>query len=148
MSDFFLSLNIYLLSKSAKLTVTLMRHRSSTSNDIIFHSLLPIRNLILNCNFGILHSTKCGMSNPIWYSWGSSSFWFLLRRYLLTFCHEFMTASNQDTQIAFIRLLRFHKWVSLFTLHKKWSFPLRTYLVNVSKSAVSFGFGHIYWRYP
>ena len=31
-------------------------------------------------------------------------------------------------------------------LHKKWSFPLRISLVNVTKSAVSCGFGHIYWR--
>ena len=29
--------------------------------------------------------------------------------------------------------------------HKKWSFPLRFSSENVSKSAVSYGFGHIYW---
>ena len=34
------------------------------------------------------------------------------------------------------------------SLHKKWSFPLRISLVNVTKSAVSCGFGHIYWRNP
>ena len=33
------------------------------------------------------------------------------------------------------------------TLHKKWSFPLRIFLVNVTKLAVSCRFGHIYWRY-
>ena len=33
-------------------------------------------------------------------------------------------------------------------LHKKWSFPLRMSSVNVTKSAVSCGFGHIYWRNP
>ena len=33
-------------------------------------------------------------------------------------------------------------------LHKKWSFPLRISLVNVTKSAVSYGFGHIYWSNP
>ena len=32
------------------------------------------------------------------------------------------------------------------TLHKKWSFPLLISSVNVTKSAVSCGFGHIYWR--
>ena len=32
------------------------------------------------------------------------------------------------------------------TLHKIWSFPLRIFLVNVTKYAVSCGFGHIYWR--
>ena len=34
------------------------------------------------------------------------------------------------------------------TLHKKWNFPLRISLVNVTKSAVSCGFGHIYQRNP
>ena len=31
---------------------------------------------------------------------------------------------------------------------KKLSFPLRTFPVNVTKSAVSWRFGHIYWRNP
>ena len=31
-------------------------------------------------------------------------------------------------------------------LHKKLSFPLRISSVNVTKYAVSCGFGHIYWR--
>ena len=34
------------------------------------------------------------------------------------------------------------------TLHKKLSFPLRISSVNVTKSAVSCGFGHIYWGNP
>ena len=34
------------------------------------------------------------------------------------------------------------------TLHKKWSFPLTMSSVNVTKSAVSCGFGRIYWRSP
>ena len=34
------------------------------------------------------------------------------------------------------------------TLHKKWSFPLGISSVNVTKSAVSCWFGHIYWRNP
>ena len=34
------------------------------------------------------------------------------------------------------------------TPHKKLSFPLRISPVNVTKSAVSCGFGHIYWRSP
>ena len=35
-------------------------------------------------------------------------------------------------------------------LHKKWTFPLRISLVNVTKSTVSWNprFGHIYWRNP
>ena len=32
------------------------------------------------------------------------------------------------------------------TLHKTWSFPLRISSVNLTKSAVSCGFAHIYWR--
>ena len=34
------------------------------------------------------------------------------------------------------------------TLHKKWSFSLRILSVNMTKSADSCGFGHIYWKYP
>ena len=33
-------------------------------------------------------------------------------------------------------------------LHKKWSFPLRISLVNVTKSARNCGFGHTCWRKP
>ena len=40
-------------------------------------------------------------------------------------------------------LCQFHQHLSL---HKKSSFPLKTYSVNVTKSAVSCGFGFIYWR--
>ena len=32
------------------------------------------------------------------------------------------------------------------SLHKRWSFPLRVFSVNVTKSTVFCGFGHIYWR--
>ena len=34
------------------------------------------------------------------------------------------------------------------SLHKKWSFPSRISLINVTKSAVFCGFSHIYWRNP
>ena len=34
------------------------------------------------------------------------------------------------------------------SLHKKWSFPLRTFAENVTKPVVSCGFGHIYLRNP
>ena len=37
---------------------------------------------------------------------------------------------------------------ALWQCTKKWSFPLRISSVNVTKSAVSCGFGHIYWRNP
>ena len=36
----------------------------------------------------------------------------------------------------------------ILPLHKKWSFPLTISSVNVTKSTVSCGFGHIYWRNP
>ena len=36
----------------------------------------------------------------------------------------------------------------LWTLQKKWSFPLKISPVNVTKSAVSCGLGHIDWRNP
>ena len=52
-------------------------------------------------------------------------------------------------------LLDFRKnWETSFirdtrvTLYKKWSFPLRIFSVNVTKSAGNCGFGHIYWRNP
>ena len=38
------------------------------------------------------------------------------------------------------------KWLG--PLHKKWSFLLRISPVNVTKSAVSYVFSHIYWRNP
>ena len=38
--------------------------------------------------------------------------------------------------------------IHLVALHKKWSFPLRIYSVNVIKSSGTCGFGHIYWRIP
>ena len=34
------------------------------------------------------------------------------------------------------------------SLHKKWSFPLRISSINVTESAVSCEFSHIYWRNP
>ena len=34
------------------------------------------------------------------------------------------------------------------TLHKKWSFPLRTSSVNLTKYAVYSRSGHIYWENP
>ena len=37
---------------------------------------------------------------------------------------------------------------ALIWMHKKWSFPWRISSVNMTKSAVSCGVGHIYWRNP
>ena len=40
--------------------------------------------------------------------------------------------------------VRFSHWQP--ALHKKWTFPLRTSLVNVTKFAISWRSGHIQWR--
>ena len=49
---------------------------------------------------------------------------------------------NKKPNTAFVICL-----LLLYVLHKK-SFPLTSFSVNVTKSAVSCGFGHIYWRNP
>ena len=38
--------------------------------------------------------------------------------------------------------------LSLFTLHKKWSFVLTISPLNVAKPTGNYGFGNIYWRHP
>ena len=43
-------------------------------------------------------------------------------------------------QIKFSRLCK--------VLYKKWSFPLRIFSINVTKSAGTCGFSYIYWRKP
>ena len=40
------------------------------------------------------------------------------------------------------------KLVKATTLHRRWSFPLSISSVNVTKSAVSCRFAHIYWKNP
>ena len=54
-----------------------------------------------------------------------------------------------------IFILSYHSWhivfftfQSHFSLHKKWSFPLRISSVNVTKSGGNWGSGHIYLRNP
>ena len=43
----------------------------------------------------------------------------------------------------------FESWViKYYTLHEKWRFSLIISSVNLTKSAVSCGFCHIYWRNP
>ena len=48
---------------------------------------------------------------------------------------------------SFKSLCKSMDWFTI-SVHKKWSFPLRISSVNVTKSAVSCWFGHIYWRNP
>ena len=54
----------------------------------------------------------------------------------------FLTESSYLT----ILLSLFKQASTLYTLHKKWSFPLRICSVNVTKSVGNCVFGHIYWR--
>ena len=64
---------------------------------------------------------------------------------------DFLSKSDQIRSFLVISL-----WQSLVTfrvswgspLRKKWSFPLRIPSVNVTKSAVCYGFGYIYCRNP
>ena len=42
-------------------------------------------------------------------------------------------------------LSRIYYSKNLQSVHKNWSFPLRIFPVNVTKSAGNGGFGHIYW---
>ena len=49
----------------------------------------------------------------------------------------------------FLIVLRIKKvYAEKKTMHKKWSFPLRIALINVTKSAENCEFGHIYWINP
>ena len=53
--------------------------------------------------------------------------------------------NNIDNAIV-VKLVWYSK--TLQTRHEKWSFPLKISSVNVTKSADSCWFGHIYWRNP
>ena len=64
------------------------------------------------------------------------------------------TKPKEPEQNAFSTRQAYHRGIKNaekyvpFTLHKKWSSPLMISSVNVAKSAVSCGFGHIYWINP
>ena len=54
-----------------------------------------------------------------------------------------------STVIYFLRLhFTSHERPMLTILRKNWSFSIKDFSVNVTKSAVFRGFGHIYWRNP
>ena len=75
-------------------------------------------------------------------------------------CSERETSHFKHSSIYWKNLIRFASYVHVLkiwsntwniynpSLHKKWNFPLRISLVNVIKSAVFYGFGHIYSRNP
>ena len=54
-------------------------------------------------------------------------------------------ADSEPCQTSMIKFL-LRKCFSYNPLHKKWSFPLRIFPVNVTKSAFTWGFDHIYCR--
>ena len=72
--------------------------------------------------------------------------------WVISGCHSFCVGLKN--------LIMGYTWIDIFSnelimvyrilhkLHKKWSFPLRTSSVNVTKSAVFCRFGHSYWRNP
>ena len=66
---------------------------------------------------------------------------------LYQFREGFKNAFFADTLFLYISFKLWHiQLVSIQILHKKWSFPLRISSVNVTKSGIPCGFGHIYWR--
>ena len=58
---------------------------------------------------------------------------------ILKHCLHCFMSENMDT-----------KWINkvAITLHKKWNFPLRISLVNMTKSTDFCAFGHINWKNP
>ena len=64
--------------------------------------------------------------------------------FLLINMQKTKSAKLQQGLFVFVSLCRFRQ----VSLHKKWSFQLRISSVNMTKPAVSSGFGHIYWRNP
>ena len=69
--------------------------------------------------------------------------WFLLNFEEQFFTEHLRTATSvHDNTVAYKRLiLRLY-----YTLHKRWSFPLRISSANVTNLDLNCGFGHIYWR--
>ena len=70
---------------------------------------------------------------------GQEKFWEKRTQYLWVSKKEPLCGSSAITSSSFGQ---FRYWQCT----KKWSFPLRIFSVNVAKSAVSCGFGRIYWR--
>ena len=95
---------------------------------IMFKFLLLIN--YFDCRYEILLRT-----HSYGYMKGGKYFFFIKRRQIFLFYKS--------------RCCRCSLLIKPFiTMHKKWSFPLSISSVNVTKSAVSCKFGHIYWRNP
>ena len=76
--------------------------------------------------------SKHSLTAKLWPYKNLVKIWWLMR---FSVCH-----------VTFIYFSNLKLWNA--TLRKIWSFPLKISSVNVTKSAVSCGFGHIYWRNP
>ena len=80
----------------------------------------------------------------------------IMRKPFSTLCMKGLTWSIKTTAIFHINRSTHYTtstpelmcWGRICALHRKWSFALRISSVNVIKSAVSCGFGYIYWRNP
>ena len=57
-----------------------------------------------------------------------------------------MKESGEIDDCLYVSSINLFGTFSPITLHKKWSFPLRIFSVNATKSEVSCVFGHIYRR--
>ena len=92
---------------------------------------------VKNCSFAFISNWKFLVSCGFW------------SRNLKPAFYHFMILSKPLSDMLH-RCWSFVKIASCLRklLRKKWSFPLRNSSVNVTKSAVSCGFGHIYWRNP
>ena len=95
---------------------------------------------------------RCYIFNARWHL-VLTMYYLVLSRGISNFCHKVRTASYA-TSIYHKRV----EWVirkyqqrdacNQRRHSKKWSFPLETSSVNVTKSAVSCAFGQIYWENP
>ena len=80
-----------------------------------------------------------GSNTKIWISRGQRELFRWKKKHFPQFFKCFLSVKNW--KIADINFK-----TSIDTPHKIWSFPIRISSVNVTKSAVFWGFGHTYWR--
>ena len=101
---------------------------------------------MLSCELFEIHITNFSMKLQLWYDYS----WYIINNFLTlwyTHCH-WCLFNFEALRCGTYWRAELKKEISLFktALQKKWSFPLGISSVDVTKSAVSSGFGHIYWR--
>ena len=94
--------------------------------------------------FHLLRSYEIGVC----YNLKAKIFFFLFSRWLETFALTYLSIKRFTPVFRDLNTQPYTGECSATTLHKKWNFQLRISSVNLTKSAVSCGFGHIYWRNP